>query len=190
MIVEQHWLRQEWEREVAKPDAALNLARCALLIAAQEYADLDIQATLLRLDRFAATVRGNRTGDSAAAKLEALRSCWTGVFGFSGNEQEYYDPRNSYLHEVLERRTGIPISLAVVFLEIGWRVGLPLAGVGLPGHFVVRLQDAEGPIFLDPFNGAELLDEAGCMALMRRASAGRMSFRPEYLWPVSKRQIL
>lgn len=190
MIVEHHWLRRCLEQEAAKPDPDLNLALCGLLIAAEEHPDLDIGGCLRQLDRFAQMVRARRSGDSPAATLEALRSCWTGLFGFAGNGQDYDDPRNSFLHLVLERRTGIPITLSIVFLEIGWRLGLPLAGVGLPGHFVVRHYDAEGTIYLDPFNGAELLDEDDCEELTRQAFGDRLAFRSEFLWPVSKRQIL
>ena len=90
-----------------------------------------------------------------------------GDCGFRGNQDEYYDPRNSYLNDVLERRTGIPISLSVVLLEVGRRVGLPLEGVGFPGHFLVRVAGRGGPLLLDPFFGGRPIDEPALLARYR-----------------------
>lgn len=190
MIVEEYLLRQMFRRQIARPDSELNLALCALLIAAEEYPDLDIEGYLAQLDTFAADVRDRLEDQGVPAALAALNRYLFDDLGFDGNAEDYYDPANSYLNEVLERRTGVPIALSIVYLEVGWRLGLPLAGVGLPGHFVVSCTGPEGTVYIDPFHGGTLLDEAGCIELMRRAVGNRLRFRREFLLPVSKRQIL
>lgn len=190
MIVEDHWLRQEFSREAAKPDEELDLARCALLIAAEEYGDLDVEGYLEALDGIAEDIQSRLHGSSTPLVLDALSQYLFQELGFGGNSEDYYDPRNSYLNEVLERRTGVPITLSIVYLEVGWRLGLPLAGVGLPGHFLVSCRDPEGTVYIDPFHGGTQLDEQGCADLMRRAVGDRLGFRRSFLLPVSKRQIL
>lgn len=190
MIVEDHWLRREFTKEAAKPDGDLDLARCALLVAAEEYQTLDVAAYLEQLDGIASDVQARMDDDSTPLALAALNRHLFGELGFGGNREDYYDPRNSYLNDVLERRTGIPISLSIVYLEVGWRLGLPLAGVGLPGHFLVSCRDPEGTVYIDPYHGGAQLDEDGCADLMRRAVGDRLGFRRSFLLPVSKRQVL
>src|SRR4051794_12190459 len=112
---------------VQGPEPAVPLDQVALLIGAHAVPDLDIDAWLRELDGIASRCR-----DHSFAGLLAHMT----VEGFTGNHSEYYDPRNSYLHDVIERRTGIPITLSVVMIELGRRIGVPVAGVGLPGHFV------------------------------------------------------
>lgn len=139
-------IRGELYRVAALPDA--DLAAAALWIAAEEYPDLDHDAYLGYLDVVAGTVEG-RLG--AALDADAARDALSEeVFvrqGFAGNASEYYDPRNSYLNEVIDRRRGIPITLAVVYLSVGRRLGMPVHGVNAPGHFLVR----HGERVLDPF---------------------------------------
>ena len=139
-------IRSELYRVAALPDA--DVASAALWIAAEEYPDLDHDAYLGYLDEVARAVR-TRTGDDASAD-EARHALTEEVFvrqGFTGNASEYYDPRNSFLNEVIERRRGIPITLAVVYLAVGRRLGAPVHGVNAPGHFLVR----HGARILDPF---------------------------------------
>jgi regulator of sirC expression with transglutaminase-like and TPR domain len=139
-------IRSELYRAAALPDA--DVAAAALWIAAEEYPDLDHDAYLGYLDEVACAVR-TRVGDDASAD-ELRRALTEEVFvrqGFTGNATEYYDPRNSFLNEVIERRRGIPISLAVVYLAVGRRLGAPVHGVNAPGHFLVR----HGDRILDPF---------------------------------------
>jgi regulator of sirC expression with transglutaminase-like and TPR domain len=110
---------------------------------------------------------------------------------FRGNREDYYDPRNSFLNDVLERRLGIPITLSVVYMEVARRIGLPLVGVGMPGHFLLKVYDVEGrQILIDPFNNGAMLNAADCEQRMKVVYAGEMHFKPEYLLPVSRRQIL
>ena len=173
---------------VARP--VLPLDEAALAIAAEEYPGLDPAAHLAELDRLAGRVRALAPGPGrAAATLQALRQVLFEEAGFRANEKSYYDPRNSYLNEVLDRRLGIPISLSLVFMEVARRAGLDLDGVGFPGHFLVKLAPQAGPeVFIDPYNGGELLTAAECLARFRSASHGR-DLDPRYLQAVAPRQI-
>jgi regulator of sirC expression with transglutaminase-like and TPR domain len=141
-------------RIVAAGEAELNLAAAALHMARVEYPELDVAAYLERLDAMAADAR--RDVPDGAGPVDALLALNRYLFqeqGFAGNRDDYYDPRNSFLNEVLDRRTGIPITLSLVYLELGRRLGLTLDGVSFPGHFLVKLRLKEGEAILDPFNG-------------------------------------
>ncbi|MDQ1436803.1 MAG: hypothetical protein QOK43_432 [Acidimicrobiaceae bacterium] len=154
----------------------------AMLIAAHAYPDMDVDAQLARMDELAAGCPG--PGDVAG-----LRRYLFNELGFRGNEDDYGDPRNSYLNDVLDRRLGIPITLSVLTIEVGRRVGVPLAGVGLPGHFLVR-HEAVPPMLLDPFNGGHPLSLEECEGLVRHLYGERVEFTPSLLAPVDTRAIL
>jgi regulator of sirC expression with transglutaminase-like and TPR domain len=131
-----------------------NLAEACLMVAEDEYPDVDTTRCLDQLEAMAATVRGRLAGDAfPEQRVAVLNHYLFEELQFSGNVDAYYDPRNSYLNEVLERRTGIPITLSIVYLEVGRRVGLRLQGVSFPGHFLVKLRLARGQLVLDPFSG-------------------------------------
>ena len=137
---------------VSRPDEEINLAEAALVIASEEYGDLDIAAYLARLDDMAATLKRRFRADiSAADTIIALNHFLFTEHGFAGNTTDYYDPRNSFLNEVLDRKCGIPITLAVVYIEIGRRIGLPVQGVSFPAHFLVKCSTHEGTVVLDPY---------------------------------------
>ena len=139
---------------VARPDEAINLAQAALAIAEERYLDLDPARYLEQLDAMALEVSRALGADAGSHdRLVALNRYLFHEQGFHGNNAEYYDPRNSFLNDVLERRTGIPITLSTVYLEIGWRIGLPLEGVSFPGHFMVKCEVPGGAIMLDPYSG-------------------------------------
>lgn len=139
---------------VNRPDEAINLAEAALAIAQQEYSDLEPRRYLDMLGAMALEVsRSLKPVTAVGERIEALNAYLFGAAGFRGNNTEYYDPRNSFLSQVLERRTGIPITLSVVYLEVGWRLGIPLEGVPFPGHFLVKCEVPEGLAVLDPFDG-------------------------------------
>ncbi len=169
----------------------LRLDEAALAIAAEEYAGLDEAAYLARLDALADQVQRRAPAPlRVATTLKALRDLLFQEEGFKGNEKSYYDPRNSFLNEVLDRRLGIPISLSVLFMEVARRVGLQLEGVGFPGHFLVKLRPEFGPeIFIDPYNGGELLSAEECVGRFKHLSQGR-EFEPRFLQGVAPRQIL
>jgi len=145
-----------------------DLARAALAIARIAYPDLDPAPYLRQLDDLAAAVRPRLYPQaSPEAAVTELAGYLFGECGFRGNQEEYYDPRNSYLNDVLERRTGIPITLSVVLIETGARLGLGIEGVGFPGHFLVRVAGSRGPLLLDPFFGGRPIGERELLARYR-----------------------
>ena len=157
----------EFAELLAQPDERIDLARAALLIAADAYPHLEADRYLRALDELADPLRTRIAASSDPyEKLAALRDHLHGDLGFRANREDYYDPRNSYLNEVLDRRLGIPISLSLVYVEVARRAGLPLHGVGLPGHFLVGYRDDRTEVFLDPFDGGRTVDEAACRALV------------------------
>src|SRR5207253_3074376 len=144
------------QRLAADPQAPLDVAELALLLARDEYPDLDVEAALGELTAMGREARAYVRGD-LDARVTGLCCYLFHEMGFRGNAQDYYDPRNSYLNDVLDRRTGIPISLSVVAMAIGSRAGLPVVGVGLPGHFIAKAQHGEQEILFDPFHGGRVL---------------------------------
>ncbi|MGD9951452.1 MAG: SirB1 family protein [Burkholderiales bacterium] len=146
---------------LARDEAEIDLARACLLIAEDAYPGLDVEGYLGEIERLARRLAGRL---APAAGLEervaALNEFLFDELGFAGNARDYYDPRNSYLNQVLDRRTGIPITLSIVYLEIGRRVGLALEGVSFPGHFLVRLRLRGAMLVLDPFSGGDALAES------------------------------
>jgi regulator of sirC expression with transglutaminase-like and TPR domain len=183
--------RRRFASLVAQPAASIELAHAALLIAAEEKPGLDVEhyrALLYEL--------GMEARERIAARDDAAQA--VGVFnkyifeelGFAGNQSDYYDPRNSLLSDVLDRRTGIPISLSVVYMEIGRRAGLHVEGIGLPGHFIVRVEDAGGESALvDPFNG-RIVDREDCQERLDTIYGGQAPLTDAHLRPVSTREIL
>ena len=147
-----------WQRIATSLADDVSLAEGALLIAAEEYRDLDVDSYLKRIDEMGSTLRRRLRSDiSTTEALIALNRYVFEELGFSGNADDYYDPRNSYLNDVIDRRLGIPITLAVLYIEIGRRIGLPLHGVSFPSHFLVKCVLREGAIILDPYaRGASL----------------------------------
>jgi regulator of sirC expression with transglutaminase-like and TPR domain len=147
-----------WQKLASGADERIDLAEAALIIARGEYPALDVAAYCSRIEEMAAGLRARLRGDMPSTeRIRALNRFLFAELGFAGNAAEYYDPRNSYLNEVLDRRLGIPISLSVVYLEIGRRIGLPLHGVAFPGHFLVKCVVRDGAIVLDPYGrGASL----------------------------------
>jgi regulator of sirC expression with transglutaminase-like and TPR domain len=143
---------EKFQELLTNDDARIDLARACLMIAEDAYPKLDVERYLGEIERLAMRLRGCiPQGFGAEERLAALNQYLFEELGFSGNTNEYYDPRNSYLNEVIDRRTGIPITLSIVYIELGRRIGLPLEGVSFPGHFLVRLKVRGGVLVLDPF---------------------------------------
>jgi len=149
---------ERWDRLAAAPSEEISLAEGAFLIAAEEYDGLDVDAYLERIEEMGAALRRRLRSDiSTTEALIALNRYVFDELGFSGNSDDYYDPRNSFLNDVIDRKVGIPITLAVLYIEIGRRIGLPLQGVSFPTHFLVKCVLREGAIILDPYaRGASL----------------------------------
>lgn len=170
-----------WRHIVELPEDAIPLDEAALLIAAHGNPDLDVEAQLARLDDLA--------GEVDRTDADAVCSVLFGSLGLRGDQQTYDDPRNSYLDQVLDRRLGIPISLSVVLIEVGRRRQVPLEGVGMPGHFLVR--DLATPeLLIDAFAGGRRLDHQACEQLLRRAMRVPVALDPTMLDPIGPRAIL
>ena len=165
---------------VRRPPDEVPLDEAASLIAAHAHPDLDIGGVLADLDGLAQGVPGASAADVAGALF--------GEGGFAGNTLDYGDPRNSYLDDVLARRLGIPISLSVVMIEVGRRCGVPIYGVGMPGHFLVQAA-GEPDLWFDPFHGGRQLDEQGCRELYEQLQT-EPPFAPALLRAVDTRSIL
>ena len=174
-------LTERFAAVVSGPEPELALDEAALLVAAHADPDVDVDVELGRLDGLAEQV--------SEPTLTGVRRLLFRDLGFSGNAVDYYDPRNSYLHEVLERRTGIPISLAVVLMEVGRRLSVPLDGVSMPGHFLVR-DKVDPDVFVDPFARGAILDRAGCEARFHDVHGADARFDPAFLEPVGRRVIV
>jgi regulator of sirC expression with transglutaminase-like and TPR domain len=175
----------------ARPDPEIDLAAGALLIAAEEYPQLVQAPYLRRLDLLAERVR-DRLGSETAPVLVLDQLCHV-LFqeqGFRGNAQAYHDPRNSFLNDVLDRRLGIPITLGIVTLEVGWRVGLPLAGVNFPGHFLVRYEGAVARLLVDPYDAGRVRWEDEGQQLLDRVYGGMVRMRDSFLAAASRVDIL
>lgn len=174
----------------ALPEEQIDLAEAALLIADEADPPPDPAACLCRLDELAASAEEHLAfHGSPRARVEALCHFVFGRERFHGNTADYYDVRNSYLHEVLRRRTGIPITLALLLIELGKRVHLPLEGVNFPGHFLVRHVSPRGDVLVDPFSG-RLLDGTDCEALLQRVAGPQASLRPELFHTAAPKALL
>src|SRR5215207_81745 len=166
---------------VARPPEGVPLDEAALCIAAHADPAVDVDAYLTRIDDLAGEVR--------TPTLDGLVRHLYSSGRFAGNTDDYYDPRNSLLHEVLDRRVGIPITLAVLGMEVGRRIGVPLSGVGMPGHFLVR-DKVDTSVFIDPFNGGRELDAEGCRVLHRAMAGPTAPWDPDFLLPVERPAIV
>lgn len=182
--------RRRFAALVAQPEAALDLMHVALLVAAEEQPGLAVAQYRARLLELGLEARA-RVRERRAAPLLALNDFVFNELGFTGNEERYYDPRNSLLSYVLDARRGIPITLSLVYMELGRRAGLEVAGVGLPGHFIVRVraQPDEPALLVDPFN-RRIVDAADCQQQLDALYGGQVSLSPEHLRPARPREIL
>jgi regulator of sirC expression with transglutaminase-like and TPR domain len=164
---------ERWQQIVSAPDHQINLAEAALVVAAAEYPHLDIDAYLGRIDELAAQFRRRLRQDIPPTEtIIALNHYLFGELGFSGNTTEYYDPRNSFLNDVLDRRLGIPLTLSIVYIEIGRRAGLALRGVSFPGNFLVKCIVRDGAIVLDPYAGGASLSIEDLQRRLKTLSDG------------------
>ena len=181
--------------ELARPEQEVRLERAALLIAAEEYPGLDVDGYLVRIDELADGVRARLSGDEGpAGVLAAINGHLFRELGFHGNRDEYYDPRNSYLNEVLERRTGIPITLSVLYLAVARRLGHRLVGVNLPMHFMLawpsRRAAPDEPMLVDPFDGGAIVTARDCAERLERIVGHPVELGPADFAPVGPRPIV
>jgi regulator of sirC expression with transglutaminase-like and TPR domain len=190
---------QVFEEILSEQEERIDLARACLMIAQDAYPELDVDRYLGDIERMAIRLRARiPKAGQGEERIVALNQFLYGDLGYWGHTEDYYDPRNSYLNEVLDRRTGIPITLGIVYMELGRRVGLPLEGVSFPGHFLVRLRLRGGTLVLDPFAGGAPQAEDELRRRLERVvpdharggvPLGELPL-DAFLEPASKRQIL
>jgi regulator of sirC expression with transglutaminase-like and TPR domain len=182
--------RDSFITAASRADSEIDLGRAALYIAAEERPEVDVEACVRRIDALAASVsRPLAAFRSAHDAIAEMRQLFTRE-RFTGNTRDYFDPRNSFLDQVLERRVGIPITLSIVYLEIGWRCGLPLAGVGFPGHFLVKYVSPGEEMYVDPFEGARPVSRLELSDRLTRMFGADTRLLPEHLAATPRRQIL
>lgn len=164
------------------------IEEAAWLLAQTEYPDINVEGYRALLDEFALELK-ERVHPSAESRevLLLVNSYLFDELGFSGNEKTYYDPENSYLNRVIDRRTGNPINLSLIYLLFARRMRLPVTGIGLPGHFICRYQSSAVELYIDAFNRGKLLTKADCIQYLLQ---GNYSLREDYLAPVSARRML
>jgi len=184
-------IRADFVQMVSRPDEALELARVALLVAAESDLDVDIDGELRQLEGWADELRGRITPDlNNLQKLARLRSFVFDDLGFRGDRRDYYSPSNSLLHQVMKRRRGIPLTLSIVFMELGWRIGIPFEGVAFPGHFLVRLPGEPRDLLLDPYKRGMMVHEEDCRQMLLESTGGRLSYDPALTASVGKRDVV
>lgn len=183
--------RRQFAGIVARPENEVELDRATLLIAAEEYPQLDVEKYLAQLDHFADALRDlHRAQPDPLLRLFSLNHQLFNQLGFRGNTETYYDARNSFLNDVMDRRSGIPISLSVIYIEVARRLSLPVFGVGMPGHFLVKYRDGERDVILDPFHAGRILSVERCAEMVEEMYGETIRFQLSFLSEVTKKQIL
>jgi len=181
-------VRREWEQATAVSDEKMDLEQGAFLVAKVCYPDLDPQPYRQRLDELAEKARVRlKTVERPRARLQALSDLLFRDERFRGNWDDYFDPQNSYLNRVLDRKLGIPISLSLLYLLVAKRLKLPLEGVGIPGHFMVKYEEDRTELYIDTFNGGRFLTRPECIQFMVEAG---YPYQAEFMEGVGPREIL
>ena len=190
---------QPFAQLISREDARIDLSRACLLIAQDAYPDLDVERYIGEIERMATRLRASLAPSAAGEeRVVALNQLLYEELGYWGNTQDYYDPRNSYLNEVIDRRTGMPITMSILYMELGRRIGLPVEGVSFPGHFLVRVRLRGGMLVLDPFSGGAPQSEDELRSRVKRVIPDGVaddlpaSELPldQFLEPATNRQIL
>ncbi len=185
-------LRQRFLLEVSQPDPEIDLAKAALYISQIEYPDLDIDKYFYILDEMARVVETRLPESRYPLKtIQIINHYLYAELGFYGNESDYYNPCNSFLCDAIDRRTGIPITLSLIYLEIAKRINFPMVGIGMPGHFIIRPNFEDAGVFIDPFDRGEILFAEDCRQKLMNLYQRDIPFLPpEVLQPVTNRQFL
>ncbi|MGB7948551.1 MAG: transglutaminase-like domain-containing protein [Candidatus Binatia bacterium] len=182
---------REFRLAVGRPEEEIDLARAALAMVSCDYPHLDVDAYLARIDELAGAAKLCLGSESDVyGSIAALNGVLFQQRGFHGNRENYFDPKNSFLNEVLDRKIGIPISLSVLYIEVAQRVGLPLHGVGFPGHFLVKYSGDSEEILIDPFNQGEIRSHESLESTLDKLYGRRISLNPDFLESTATKQIL
>ncbi len=173
-----------------RPDYEIDVARATMLLAAAEYPSLNVERELFTFQRLAGAISSKFLDDDDPLYcMNVISEYLFDELGFRGDEDNYYDPRNSYLNQVLERRVGIPITLAVVYMEVARRLKVPLLGIGMPAHFLVRHREIDN-LYVDAFHGGILISEDECRDILGDRTRGGLAWTRELMRPVSNREIV
>jgi regulator of sirC expression with transglutaminase-like and TPR domain len=171
-------------------DEKIDLIRAALVIARSEYPNLDIEVYAARMEQLSRRVAALVPEFHPRSAMAAVNRVLFEEANLRGNREDYYDPRNSFLNDVLDRGLGIPITLSIVYMEVAKRVGFSLSGVGMPGHFLLKYYEDGQEKLIDCFNRGDVLSRQDCQSRLDEIYSGEMTLRPEFLHPISRRQIL
>lgn len=183
--------RQYFYKEIYQSEEKIDLAKAALYIAQEEYPELDPGEYLNALDTMADEVKERLPDQRYPLRvIQTINQYLYDDLGFSGNKNDYYDPRNSFLNDVIDRRAGIPITLSLIYLEIAKRVDFPMVGIGMPGHFLMRPDFQDAGIYVDAFNGGEILFEQDCQERLSQIYQQRVDLKPSFLESVTNRRFL
>ncbi|NEP57880.1 MAG: tetratricopeptide repeat protein [Symploca sp. SIO2G7] len=183
--------RQNFHDEICQSDDQIDLAKAALYIAQEEYPDLEIVAYLQTLDIMAAKIEERLPVERYPLKiLKSINQYLYDDLGYTGNTKDYYNPGNSFLNNVIDQRTGIPITLSLVYLEIARRLDFPMVGVNMPGHFLIRPNFEDAGIFVDAFHQGEVLFEQDCEERLTQIFSRPVQLQPSFTDPVSHKQLI
>jgi len=183
--------RARLSEALSRSDRNFELGRAALYIAQEEYPQLPVERYTLRLDALAEAVK-DRLDDETAPPVvlgEVIHTLFERE-GLRGNKESYHDPRNSFINDVLDRRLGIPLTLGIILLEVGWRLGLPLEGVNFPGHFLVRYRGAAERLLIDPFDAGRIRFESQAQEVLDQEYGGVVRMQPAFLRAASKLDMI
>ena len=183
--------RKTFHQLVTLPDAAVPLAEAALMIACEEYPQLELSPYLELLDQIAEDAQQRcNLSDPPMDTVQNINRVLFETYAFRGNNDDYYDPRNSFFNDVLDRRVGIPITLSAVYIEVARRLNFRIAGVGMPGHFLVKYSDRRDEFFIDPYNRGEILTHDDCKQRLLAMYGDAFEFQDRFLGRATTRQIL
>jgi regulator of sirC expression with transglutaminase-like and TPR domain len=183
--------RRRFAALIERPQGKFRLAEAALYLAQEAYPEMSIKAYLDRIDDMAETVKVELGLELDPVRIvHAINTHLFDTLGFRGNREQYYDPRNSFLNEVIDRGLGIPITLSVMYIEVGRLVGLPIAGVGMPGHFIVQYTAQPKPFWIDPFERGAMMTREACVERLRSLYGDKLEWHDEFLAPISDHDIL
>lgn len=183
--------RKNFDQEAKKLDNEIDLGKAALYIAQEEYNNFDSADYIKILDELAAKIQKRLPSERYPLRvIQTINQYLYDELGYKGNSDDYYDPRNSFLNDVIDRRTGIPITLSVIYLEIARRLNFPMVGINMPGHFLIRPEFQDTGIFIDSFNQGEILFEQDCEERLKTMYGHPVQMQPSFIEAVGNKQIL
>ncbi len=183
--------RRHFAALVERPQGAFRLAEAALYLAQEEYPEMSVPKYLERIDGMAEAVKAELGLELDPVRIvQEINTHLFETLGLQGNREQYYDPRNSFLNDVIDRGLGIPITLSVLYIEVGRLVGLPIAGVGMPGHFIVQYTAQPEPFWIDPFERGTMMTRDACVERLRHLYGERLKWQDEFLAPIGDHDIL